>query len=147
MRDQTASLLIGTLADQVLGDLEHDTVSGRGRAAAERLEHLISLVVAFRTGELSEVNRDPDLSATAAHSLIATAALRLGKLRDGVGGLDAYRLLLEAFRQGALDPPGRAVLAPFLETLAMWSAEAAQTEVPAFYPEENDRRRYLWTRR
>lgn len=146
MRDNSASLLIGTLADQVLDEVESGTLTTRGRDAAERLEHLIRLAIAFQSGELSEVKPDADVSAAAAHSLLTTAAFQLGKLREGLTGLDNYRAQLEAFREGHLSAQGRADLAPLLQTLGVWSADAAEARVPAFFPEEKDSRRRAWIR-
>lgn len=147
MRDQTASLLIGTLADQVLDDIEAGVASPRGSAAAERLEKLLALAVAYRSGVLSEMKQDPDVSASAAHSFLATAGLRLGALREGVEGLDVFRHPLVAVREGNLDPDARNVLVPFLQLLASASANAARESIPAFFPGETDRRRRSWINR
>jgi hypothetical protein len=145
MRDQSASLLIGTLADQALEDLRTGRGSDRGRLAAKRLQELMELVIAFRSGEISSARPDPEVSASAAHSLLATAALRLGVLREGLGGLVRYRELLQALGEGRLDADGRLQLEPFLAILGNWSAEAAEARLTAFLPEQGDRRRRSWT--
>lgn len=147
MRDQTASLLIGTLADQILDDIYEGGPTPRGRAAAERLERLLSLAVAYRTGDLSSATADPDVSASAAHSFLATAGLRLGALREGVEGLEAFRPPLAAAREGQLDVPGRELLEPLLHLLSTTSSDTARERVPAFFPGEVDRRRRNWTNR
>jgi hypothetical protein len=147
MRDQTASLLIGTLADQALADARTGESTQQGRAAAERLRRLLAVVIAFRTGELSSTPADPEISASAAYSLLATAALRLGVLREGLAGLERYATLLNALRDGALEPAGRERLEPFLELLGNWSAEVADNRVTAFLPDRADGRRRSWTRR
>lgn len=147
MREDSASLLVGTLADRVLDDLAAGGASDRGRDAAERLEGLLALAVGYRTGSLSEEDADPDVSATAAHTLLGTAAMRLGKLREGIGGLTDYGLALQAFREERLTGPARTELVDFLETLASWSARAGHLPVTALFPERNDPRRRAWIRR
>lgn len=146
MRDQTASLLIGTLADQALGDARTGVSTERGRAAAERLRHLVALVIAFRTGELSSTPPDPDISASAAYSLLATAALRLGVLQQGLAGLERYAALLDALRASGLDADGREQLEPFLALLGNWSADVADSRATAFFPDRGNGRRRSWTR-
>lgn len=145
MKDQTASLLIGTLADRVLEDLVHGQKTPHGVGAAVRLERLLALALAFRSGGLSEQAPDPDVTASAAHSFLAGAALSLGSLQAGLGGLEHYRTQLAAFREGELaESPG---LEAFLQTLGTRSADAADLRASALFSEERDDRRRAWTHR